>query len=62
MELFIITIALLLIAVTGISVKILLKKNGKFSGTCASNNPMLNKEGEACGLCGALPDEKCNNS
>ena len=62
MEVFIITIALLLIAVTGISVKILLKKNGKFSGTCASNNPMLNKEGEACSLCGALPDEQCNNS
>tara|TARA_B100001939_G_scaffold319835_1_gene308230 strand:- start:1682 stop:1870 length:189 start_codon:yes stop_codon:yes gene_type:complete len=62
MEVFIITIALLLIAVTGISVKILLKKNGKFSGTCASNNPMLNKDGEACGLCGALPDEQCNNS
>ena len=49
MEVFIITIFLLLIAVTGISVKILLKKNGKFSGTCASNNPMLNKDGEACG-------------
>ena len=62
MEVFIVTIALLLIAVTGISVKILLKKNGKFSGTCASNNPMLNKEGEACGLCGALPDEQCKNS
>ena len=62
MEVFIITIALLLIAVTGISVKILLKKNGKFSGTCASNNPMLNKDGEACSLCGALPDEQCNNS
>ena len=62
MEVFIITIVLLLIAVTGISVKILIKKNGKFSGTCASNNPMLNKDGEACSLCGALPDEKCNNS
>ena len=62
MEVFIITIALLLIAVTGISVKILLKKNGKFSGTCASNNPMLKKDGEACSLCGALPDEQCNNS
>ena len=62
MEVFIITIALLLFAVTGIAVKILLKKNGKFSGTCASNNPMLNKDGEACSLCGALPDEQCNNS
>ncbi len=62
MEVFITTIVLLLIAVTGISVKILIKKNGKFSGTCASNNPMLNKDGEACSLCGALPDEQCNNS
>jgi len=62
MEVFIITIVLLLIAVTGISVKILIKKNGKFSGTCASNNPVLNKDGEECGLCGALPDEQCNNS
>ena len=35
---------------------------GNSSGTCASNNPMLNKDGEACGLCGALPDEQCNNS
>ena len=62
MEIFIITIVLLLIAVIGISVKILLKKNGKFRGTSASNNPMFNKDGEACGLCGALPDEQCNNS
>ena len=40
-------------------IKILLKKNGEFSGTCASNNPMLNKEGEVCGFCGATPEEKC---
>ena len=43
----------------GIGIKILLKKNGKFAGTCASQNPFLNKEGESCGLCGAKPDEKC---
>ena len=54
-----ITIILLALAFAGIAVKILLKKNGKFAGTCASNNPYLNKEGEACGLCGAMPDEKC---
>ena len=62
MELFIVTIFFLAFAFLAISVKIILKKNGKFSGTCASNNPMLNKDGEACGLCGALPDEQCNNS
>ncbi len=45
----------------GIAIKILLKKNGEFSGTCASQSPFLNKEGEPCGLCGALPEEKCKS-
>ncbi len=53
------TIGLLAIGVAGISIKLLLKKDGKFSGTCASNNPLLNKDGESCGLCGARPEEKC---
>ena len=53
------TIGLLGIGVAGISIKLLLKKNGKFAGTCASNNPLLNKDGESCGLCGARPEEKC---
>ncbi|HAX16648.1 MAG TPA: membrane or secreted protein, partial [Leeuwenhoekiella sp.] len=33
------------------------KKDGKFAGTCASQNPYLNKSGEACGMCGKMPDE-----
>ena len=45
----------------GVGIKILLKKNGKFAGTCASQNPFLNKAGEACGICGAMPEEKCKN-
>jgi rRNA maturation endonuclease Nob1 len=53
------TIGLLGIGVAGISIKLLLKKDGKFAGTCASNNPLINKDGEACGLCGARPEEKC---
>ena len=53
------TICLLGIGVAGISIKLLLKKDGKFAGTCASNNPLLNKDGESCGLCGARPEEKC---
>tara|TARA_B100001109_G_scaffold220873_1_gene192110 strand:- start:367 stop:561 length:195 start_codon:yes stop_codon:yes gene_type:complete len=59
--LFLITIFMLGLSLIGISIKILIKKNGKFSGTCASQNPFLNKEGEACGLCGALPEEKCKS-
>lgn len=45
----------------GVGIKILLKKNGKFSGTCASQSPFLNKDGEACKICGAMPKEKCKN-
>ena len=52
---------MLVFVLAGISIKILFKKNGKFSGTCASQSPFLNKEGEACGICGAKPEEKCKN-
>ena len=45
------------IAFAGIAIKIILKKDGKFSGTCASNSPFLNKNNEPCGICGKLPDE-----
>ncbi|MBT3622108.1 MAG: membrane or secreted protein [Flavobacteriales bacterium] len=61
LPIFLITIGLLVFVFAGIGIKILLKKNGKFSGTCASQSPFLNKEGEACGLCGASPEEKCKN-
>ena len=54
----IIPIILLILCVAGIAIKILLKKNGEFSGTCSSNNPFLKKE-EPCQFCGAKPDEKC---
>ena len=57
MELFIITLVLLLLAVAGIAIKIWAKKDGKFAGTCASQSPFLNKDGEACGFCGKTPDQ-----
>ncbi len=59
MELFIISAVFLGLAFAGIAIKIWGKKGGEFSGTCASNSPFLNKEGEACGFCGASPEEKC---
>ncbi len=64
MKLFFITLGFLLVAVAGISIKIWAKKDGKFSGTCASQNPMLNKTGEPCGFCGKTPDEyvSCDGS
>ncbi len=51
---------LLFLAVAGIGIKLWAKKDGKFAGTCASQSPFLNKEGEACGMCGKLP-ENCEN-
>lgn len=62
MELILITIVLLAIAFAGIAIKIWAKKDGEFAGTCASQSPFLNKEGEACSFCGKMPDEAkdCN--
>ncbi len=56
--LFVITFLMLGIAFAGIGIKIILKKDGKFSGTCASNSPFLNRNNEPCSLCGKLPDEE----
>jgi len=61
MKLALLTIGLLALAVAGIAIKILVKKDGQFAGTCASNNPMVNEDGEACGFCGAKPNEKCKS-
>ena len=47
------------ICFAGICIKILIQKNGQFSGTCASNNPLLNKNGEKCSYCGAEPGDLC---
>jgi hypothetical protein len=57
MKLFLLTIGLLGAAFAGISIKIWAKKDGEFAGTCASQNPHLNQEGVACGLCGKMPEE-----
>ena len=57
MALFLITLALLVVAVAGISIKLWAKKDGEFAGTCASQNPMLNKNREACGFCGKTHEE-----
>ena len=61
MQFYIITIGLILFAVLGIAIKIWAKKDGKFAGTCASQNPFLNKEGESCGYCGKTAEEICPN-
>lgn len=58
MKLILLTIVLLGIAFAGIAIKIWAKKDGKFVGTCASQSPFLNKDGQACSMCGKLPEEQ----
>ena len=60
--LFIITFILIGLAFAGIAIKIIVKKDGEFSGTCASASPFLNKNDKPCGICGKLPNEaECKN-
>jgi rRNA maturation endonuclease Nob1 len=59
MEVFLVAAALLGLGFAGIAIKIWAKKDGEFSGTCASNSPFLNEEGKACSFCGAAPQDKC---
>lgn len=45
------------------SVRLIFLKNGEFKGTCASQNPYLNKDGGTCSYCGkeVSPDSSCAN-
>lgn len=61
LKLFLLAFGLIGIGFLGIAIKIWAKKDGEFAGTCASQSPFLNKEGEACSFCGATPDQKCKN-
>lgn len=56
-----ISIVLVAIAIGAIAIKLLLKKDGKFAGTCAGNSELLKKEGITCSVCGAKPGEDCKN-
>ena len=42
----------------GLQLKYGRKKDGEFAGTCASQSPFLNKDGEPCGLCGKMPAQQ----
>jgi hypothetical protein len=62
LQLILISTVLLALAFAGIAIKLLVKKDGQFAGTCASNNPLLKQEGASCGVCGARPEEQCKKS
>ena len=64
MKVFLISMVMLALGFAGIAVKLLFKKNGKFAGTCASQSPFLNKDGDSCSFCGKTADEMkdCSDS
>ncbi len=53
LKLILLSISLMALAFAGLGIKILVKKDGEFAGTCASKNPLLVKEGVECGCGGA---------
>ncbi|MEC7186201.1 MAG: membrane or secreted protein [Bacteroidota bacterium] len=62
MEIFLISIVLVTVAFSGIAIKLIFKKNGEFSGTCASQSPFLQNSDEPCGICGKIPtSSECAN-
>ncbi len=58
MKLFLLSVLLIGLAFAGIAIKIWTKKGGEFAGTCASQSPFLNKDGEPCGMCGKMPAQQ----
>ena len=63
MQVVLLGIGIFALFFVGLSIRILLKKDGEFKGTCASQNPYLNKEGASCGFCGKTiqPGDDCAN-
>ncbi len=61
MTVVIFAILLLGLGFAGIAVKIWVKEDGEFSGTCSSNNPILNDGNGNCSVCGAAPTEQCDS-
>lgn len=55
-----ISVFFLVISLIGLGIRILVKDNGEFPGTCSSNNP-LNEDG-GCSICGATEKEKCQSN
>jgi hypothetical protein len=56
------SILIILLSFALLSIRLLFVKGGEFRGSCANNNPMLQKEGVVCGVCGRKTGEPCANN
>ena len=60
-KVILLSIGLVSLAFLSFGVKVLFKKNGKFSGTCAGGSELFKREGASCSVCGATSEEECKN-
>lgn len=58
---FLVAVGFLLIAIIGIAIRVILKKDKEFRGTCASNNPLVLKSDGSCSYCGKKDPKECEN-
>lgn len=64
MAVFLLTLSVLALFFILMSVRLIFIKGGEFKGTCASQSPFLNKDGETCNFCGktlSAADQACGN-
>lgn len=61
LKVIVLAIILLGIGFAFFAIRILLLKNGQFKGTCANNNPFMQKQGVSCGVCGRKAGEPCQD-
>ena len=57
MALFLFTLVIFAAFFALMSVRLFFVKNGEFRGTCATQNPLLAREGIVCGYCGKTVGE-----
>jgi len=57
MALFLFTFIIFALFFALMSVRLFMVKNGEFRGTCATQNPLLAREGIVCGYCGKTVGE-----
>ncbi|MDF7816041.1 hypothetical protein P1X15_00500 [Runella sp. MFBS21] len=59
--LLVLSVLVVIISVLLLGVRLIFVKNGEFKGSCANNNPFLQKDGIVCGVCGKKVGEACSN-
>lgn len=59
--LLVLAVLVVIISVLLLGVRLIFVKNGEFKGSCANNNPFLQKDGIVCGVCGKKAGEACSN-